>query len=269
MDFYKNSVVWLTGASSGIGEALVPELLKKGAYIIISARREAELDRIFKQYGGDKDRIFVLPFDLVDHASLPKMVHDAISWKGQIDILINNGGISQRAFAHETSLEIEKQIFDVNYFGTVELTRHMIPHMMARKSGHIVVISSVLGKMSVPLRSTYCSSKHALHGYFDALRAELHQANVKVVLVCPGYIKTEVSINALRADGRKHATLDKTQAKGMDADIFSRKMLRKLASGRQEFAIGGIEIIAIYTKRFFPWLVSRITQRLTPVIRNL
>jgi short-subunit dehydrogenase len=308
MSFFYNKVVWVTGASSGIGEALVHELVAKGAYVILSARRESELVRVrdeapqlhipestsaknltdtngdiknssksAKNHGSGETRIptdskqphaaentYILPFDLANHVIFEEVVAKAILWRGHVDILINNGGLSQRAFAHETSLEVEKRIFDVNYFGTIELTRHLIPHMIKRKSGHISVVSSVLGKMSVPLASTYCSSKHALHGYFNAVRAEVHQHNVKISIVCPGYIKTAVSINALKADGSNHAILDQNQAKGMDARKFSRIMLRKIASGREEFSIGGIELSAIYLKRLFPWLVSRVIRRLVP-----
>lgn len=325
MSFFRNKVVWVTGASSGIGEALVHELVAKGAFVILSARRESELVRVrdealrmvkskstsdkqIPDVVGDKsnsnnnksnfdanesstknenesvesknkrespevhdksahladETTFILPFDLTSHAIFEDIVSKAILWRGHVDILINNGGLSQRAFAHETSLEVEKRIFDVNYFGTVELTRHLLPHMIKRRNGHISVVSSVLGKMSVPLASTYCSSKHALHGYFNAVRAEVHQHNVKISLVCPGYIKTAVSINALKADGSNHAILDQKQAKGMDARKFSRIMLRKIAAGREEFSIGGIELAAIYLKRLFPWLVSRVIRTIVP-----
>lgn len=269
MKYYQNKTVWVTGASSGIGEALVPDLLENGANIIISARRENELQRVFQNNGADPERILVLPLDLAQHNALKQAAQTAISWKGKLDILINNGGISQRAFVHDTNLDVEKRLFDVNYFGTVELTRSVLPHMMKNRSGHIVVISSVLGKLSVPMRSSYCSSKHALHGYFDALRAEIHQLGIFVTMVCPGYIKTAVSINAFKADGSKHATLDATQAKGMSAEKFSGKMLRKVAAKREEFNIGGIEIYAIYAKRLVPWLVSRVIRRITPFIRRV
>jgi short-subunit dehydrogenase len=266
MNFYKDKVVWVTGASSGIGEALVPELLANGAFIILSARRENELNRVFAENGGNPERMHILPVDLSQHDSLPQAAEKALKWQNRIDILINNGGVSQRAFSHQTTLKVEKQLFDVNYFGTIELTRLILPHMIERRSGHIAVVSSVLGKLSVPLRSSYCASKHALHGYFDALRAEVHQAGIKITMICPGYIKTQVSVNALSANGTPHARMDDTQAKGMDADLFARKMLQKLAKGREEFNIGGPEIYGIWIKRFFPWLVSRIVRKATPPI---
>ncbi|MCC5926613.1 MAG: SDR family oxidoreductase [Bacteroidetes bacterium] len=268
MNYYQNKTIWITGASSGIGEALVADLIAQGANIIISARREAELQRVFSENGADANRMLVLPLDVGMHEKLHDAARTAIDWKGRLDILINNAGISQRAFVHDTNLDIEKRLFDINYFGTVELTRAVLPHMMKNRSGHIVVMSSVLGKMSVPMRSTYCSTKHALHGYFDALRAEIHQLGIHVTLVCPGYIKTEVSINAFKADGSKHATLDASQAKGMMPEVFSKKMLKKVAARREEFYVGGIEIFAVLMKRLFPWLVSRVVRRISPVIRR-
>lgn len=259
-NYFNGKVVWVTGASSGIGEALIFELAKQGALIILSARRKNELIRVKNDAGLTDSNAFILPFDLAEHSSFKEITEKAISWQGHIDVLINNGGLSQRALISETTLEVERKIFDVNYFGTIELTRQVLPHMIARKSGHINVVSSVLGKLSIPLRSTYCSSKHALHGYFDALRGEVHSHNIGVSIVCPGYIKTAVSINALKADGSNHNRLDMTQAKGMDARKFARKMLRKMAAGREEFNIGGPEIYGIYAKRFIPWLVSRVTR---------
>jgi dehydrogenase/reductase SDR family member 7B len=268
MNFYQNKVVWVTGASSGIGEALVPELLANGAHVILSARRENELKRVFDKNGADSDRMFILPLDLTQHDTLADATEKAINWRSRIDILINNGGVSQRAFAHQTRLDIEKRLFDVNYFGTIELTRLVLPGMIEKGSGRIVVVSSVLGKLSVPLRSSYCASKHALHGYFDALRAELHQSGIKVTMVCPGYIKTQVSVNALSPDGTPHARMDDTQARGMHADVFARKMLQKMARGYEEFNIGGPEIYGIWIKRLFPWLVSRIVRKATPSITH-
>lgn len=262
MKYYKNKVVWVTGASSGIGESLVKKLIAYGALVIASARRESELVRIQKELNASNDQFHILPFDLKDQSNFKNITDKAISWHGRIDILINNGGLSQRALAIDTTLDIERSLFEVNYFGTVELTRQILPHMKERKQGHISVVSSVLGKISVPGRSTYCSSKHALHGYFDALRAEVFEYGIGVSIVCPGYIKTNVSMNALTSDGTPHHVLDNAQKKGMQADKFARKMLKKIANGRLEFSIGGPEIFSIYLMRFFPWLAFRIQRRI-------
>lgn len=262
MNHYSQKVVWVTGASSGIGESLVKELIKQHAFVVASARRESELQRIKNECGVGDDRFLVIPLDLSQQSTFDDATTKAISWKGHVDILINNGGISQRAKVLDTTLAVERSIFETNYFGTVELTRKILPHMMERKQGHISVVSSVLGKLSVPGRSSYCSSKHALHGYFDALRAEIHKFGIGVSIVCPGYIKTNVSKNALTADGTRYRVMDNTQEKGMDADKFSRKMLKKIARGRLEFNIGGPEIYAIYLMRFIPWLVFSVQRKI-------
>jgi short-subunit dehydrogenase len=145
-----------------------------------------------------------------------------------VDVVVNNAGISQRSRAVETRLDVEKALFDVNYFGTVELTRHLLPHFLERKSGHIVVISSVVGKLGTPIRTSYAASKHALHGYFDSLRAELDGTGISVSLVCPGYIRTEVSVNAVGPDGTKYGKMDVNQERGMDPDVFARKAVNAL-----------------------------------------
>lgn len=260
--YYHNKTVWVTGASSGIGEYLVYELVKLGADIIVSARREEELKRVVKSSGAHPDKVFILPMDLANHADLARKVDQAVAWKGHVDVLINNGGISQRALVLNTTMDVEKKIFDVNYFGTVELSRHMARHMTKRGSGHINVVSSVLGKLSVPGRSTYCSSKHALHGYFNSLRAELYPLGVGVSIVTPGYIKSNVSVNAVTSDGSSHSKMDIQQQIGMETDVFARKMLRKIANGRLEFAIGGPEIYAIYLMRWMQWFTFRVQRQI-------
>lgn len=258
MSYYANKVVWVTGASSGIGECLVHDLLKEGAYVILSSRRNDELQRVVLEAGAAADRVKILVLDLSDHHSLKSKTLEAVSWKGYIDILINNGGVSQRSLAQKTSLDVEKGIFDVNYFGTVELTRHVVPFMIERGGGHINVVSSVLGKIAVSGRSSYCATKHALQGYYDALRSELHEHKIRVSVVCPGYILTNVSKNAITADGNPHNLTDKTHQKAMSSDVFARKMLKKIARGRNEFYIGGPEVLSVYMMRWFPWLVFRV-----------
>jgi dehydrogenase/reductase SDR family protein 7B len=260
--YYSNKVVWVTGASSGIGEYLVYELIQHNARVILSSRRPEELQRVVIASGAAAGQTFILPVDLSDHNSLGSKVDEAVAWVGHVDLLINNGGISQRALVTNTHLSVEKNIFDVNYFGTVELSRHMAKHMIKRRKGHINVVSSVLGKLSVPGRSSYCSSKHALHGYFNALRAELHPHHVTVSIVCPGYIKSNVSINAVTADGSNHQKMDTQQQKGMNTALFAKKMLQKIAQGRLEFNIGGPEIYAIYLMRWMQWLTFRIQRHL-------
>ncbi|MEP2772476.1 MAG: SDR family oxidoreductase [Fulvivirga sp.] len=257
---FKKKVVWITGASSGIGEALAYELSHKGAKLIISARREAELLRV-KESCTNPNEVAVLPIDLAFTDTLKLAVESAILIYGHIDILVNNGGISQRSLASETSLEVDKKLMDVNYFGSIGLTKALIPHFLERKSGQFVTVTSLVGKFGTPYRSGYAASKHALHGFFDALRAELWSNGIIVTMICPGFIKTNVSINALTEKGEKLNQMDEAQAKGMSAAKCARKIARAIRRQKREVYIGGKEVYGVYLKRFFPALFARILRK--------
>jgi len=259
---FKDQVVWITGASSGIGEALVYAFNKEGARLILSGRREAELERVKRNCQGFQENLFILPLDLTHFDSFAEKVKIAESEFGRIDILVNNGGITQRSLVKDTLFEVDRAIMYTNYFGTVALTKAVLPGMLARKSGHIVVISSLMGYLDTPLRSGYAASKHALHGYFDSLRTEIWRDDIKVTIICPGFVKTNISLNALAADGRKHGRVDDVQASGMPADLCAAKVLDAIASGKQEVMIGGKEVLAVYVKRFLPSLYSKIVRKL-------
>ncbi|TDQ18661.1 short-subunit dehydrogenase [Algoriphagus boseongensis] len=253
-------VIWITGASSGIGEAAAKKFSSEGFRVIISARREAELIRV-QSACANPNLVKILPLDLVEIESFETKAKEAISFFGQIDIMLHNGGISQRSLIKETSLEVDRKLMEVNYFGTIALTKVLLPHFIQRKSGHFVVITSLVGKFASPYRSSYAASKHALHGFFDTLRAELFQENIHVSLVCPGFIKTEVSINALTADGTPLGSMDEAQAKGMSAEKFADKLFSVIQKKKQEVYIGGKEALAVYVKRFFPGLFSKLIRK--------
>ena len=256
----KNKKVWITGASSGIGRALTLELATLGANIIISSRRREDLQEV-KNACPEPDRIRVTPMDLSDHAAIAGIV-DQVLEDGPVDILINNGGISQRSKAMDTQFEVDKKIMSVNYFGTVALTKALLPSMISRKEGHVVVISSVTGKVGTPHRSGYAASKHALHGYFDALRAEHHDDNIAVTLICPGFIQTNISMNALTGDGSPQNTMDTKTSQGLTPEALAKKVVKAIKKRRREVYIGGSEILAIYVKRFFPGLMARIIRKI-------
>ena len=257
----KDQVVWLTGASSGIGEALAYELSKEGAKLILSARRLSELERVQKQCANpDLTRVLVL--DLSDPFSLSQKALEAQTFFGDIDILINSGGISQRDMAINTSLEVDRKIMEVNYFGSISLSKAVLPGMVRRKKGHHVVISSASGIVSTPLRSGYAASKHALHGFYDALRAEHFSDNIQVTIVCPGYINTSISLNALMGDGTNQNKMDDAQANGISAEACAKSILKAIKKDREEVYIAGIrELMGIYIKRFLPSLFSRIIRK--------
>lgn len=258
---FKEQVIWITGASSGIGEALAIAFHKQGAKLIISSRRPKELERVKSACQTGSGDIEILPLDLTDTDSHPDIVADAISRYGHIDMLMNNGGISQRGLAHETEIDVIRQVMEVNFFGTVSLTKELMPHLIERKSGHIVVMSSVMGKFGTRLRSSYAASKHALHGWFDCLRQETYVHNLDVTLVCPGYVKTNVTYNALLADGTPLSSMGSGQMQGMSAESFANILLPKLAKRKREIYIGGREVWAIYMKRFLPGLLEKILQK--------
>lgn len=258
MNKLSNKTIWITGASSGIGEALAYALNKKKAKLILSARRSEELERVQQNCQNPED-VKILPLDLTDTDSLNEKVEKAISCFGQVDMLINNGGISQRSLIKDTDLSVDRRVMEVNYFGTIALTRALLPHMIERQSGHMVVVTSAVGIITTKFRSGYAASKHALHGFFDTLRIEHHDDNIDVTIVCPGFIQTAITMNALMGDGNPQQKMDQVTAEGMPADKFARKMVRALEARKEEVYIGGDkEKLAIYLKRFWPTLFSKM-----------
>lgn len=255
-------VVWVTGASAGIGEALVEAFAKEGCKIILTARREEELKRVQKEAGLDDSNSLILPMDLSKVESIPAGVEKAKQKFPDIDILVCNAGISQRALARDTQLNVDRKIMELNYFANIALAKAVLPGMIARKAGRFVVISSVMGKMSVPLRSAYAASKHALHGFFDGLRIEEYKNNIKVTIICPGYVKTNVSINALTGTGAVNGKMEEGQAKGILPEKLAKRILTVVKRNREEVYVGGPETLPHQVKRYFPRVFSFIIKRL-------
>jgi dehydrogenase/reductase SDR family protein 7B len=258
---FKGKVVWITGASSGIGEALVRAFNQEGAQVVLSARRESELRRVAASCPGAFDQLFVLPLDLDRHDEFAEKLRLVEKRFGPVDILINNGGIGQRGAVAETLLEVDRRIMETNYFGTIALTKVVLPGMLARRRGSIVVVSSLMGYLDTPLRSAYAASKHALQGYFDCLRAEIWRENVDVVMVCPGFVRTEISRHALTPTGARHDRMDRAQERGLAPEKCARQILDAIAARRREVFIGGIELLAVPVKRLFPALYALIVRR--------
>ena len=202
MSELKNKVVWITGASSGIGQALAFAMAKEGAKLVLSSRRDQELKKVAKKCASD---VLILPLDLSNSSNFKDLTQQVLEHFGSIDVLINNGGISQRSEAAQTSLEVDRKLMEVNYFGATALTKAVLPIMQQQKSGHLVAISSLSGKFGFFLRSAYSASKFALVGFYESLRLEEEKNNIKVSLVFPGFVQTNISQNALSGDGQKHA----------------------------------------------------------------
>lgn len=258
-----NKVIWLTGASSGIGEALAYQLSKNGARLILSSRRKEELERVKGNCPShSQPGIKILPLDLEQSDILKVSTEAAIQIFGHVDMLINNGGVSQRSFVADTSLAVYRRLMEVNYFGTIALTKHLLPHFIHRKQGHFVNITSLTGKFGTPYRSGYAASKHALHGFFEALRAEHHKDNIKVSMICPGFIRTSLTLSALTADGTPLNKMDEAQFKGRPADWCARKIVAAIEKNKEEVYIGGREVFGIYLKRYFPGIFSKIIRKI-------
>ncbi|TGE21619.1 SDR family oxidoreductase [Hymenobacter aquaticus] len=256
---FAHHVIWITGASSGIGEALAKEFARAGARLVLSARNVPELERV--RAACAPAEVLILPLDLAGRADFPTLAAQVLAHYGRLDVLINNGGLSQRSLALETSLAVHRQLMEVNYFGTVALTQAVLPHLIGQGHGQIVVVSSLVGKFGSPYRSAYAASKHALHGFFDSLRAEIWQTGVGITIICPGFIRTGVSINALTADGSPQRTMDEATARGLAPEKLAREAVRAIARRRQEVYIGGRETLGVYLKRFVPGLFSRVLRR--------
>ncbi|MFM6975692.1 MAG: SDR family oxidoreductase [Sphingobacteriaceae bacterium] len=256
-----NQIIWITGASSGIGEALVYEYHRQGAKLIISSRNKDKLYEVKVNCKGNPLDIHVLPLDLENLESLAEKAQEALKIYGRIDMLIHSGGISQRSLAMETGLNVAQRLMNINFFGTVALSQALIPAMIKQGGGQLVVISSLVGKFGTRFRSAYSASKHALHGYFDSLRAELYPQNINITIVCPGFIKTNVSINALTADGSAQNTMDDAQANGMTPQTCALKIREAVSKNKEEVYIGGKEIYGVLLKRWMPLLFSKLMRK--------
>lgn len=254
-------MVWITGASSGIGEALVYEFVRQGARLAISSRNETELQRV-KMQCPQQSEVEIFPLDVTDYEAVSQTAQAIVQHFGYVSVLVANAGVSQRSLVKDTGLDVDQRIMGINYFGAVAATKAILPSMIRQQFGQIVVISSVLGKIGTPLRSAYAASKHALHGFFDSLRVEVYTDNIKVTIICPGYVRTNVTINALRGDGTPLNKMAEETASGMSPEAFARRAVRAIAAGREEPIIGSKEVLAIYIKRLFPRLFSKLIRHL-------
>lgn len=255
----KDKIIWITGASSGIGEALCYKLNEAGAKLIISSRSSEGLYQVKNKCPKNKIDIHVLPLDLENISDLNEKGQSALNIFRRIDIIIHSGGVSQRSLAIDTTLDVAQKIMNINFWGTVALTQSILPSMISNQSGHIVIISSLVGKFGTKFRSAYAASKHALHGYFDSLRTEI-DPKISISIICPGFIKTNVTINALTANGTRQNTMDDAQANGMSADECASQIIKAIKSRKEEVYIGGKEKYAVLFKRFMPSVFLKIVR---------
>jgi dehydrogenase/reductase SDR family member 7B len=250
--------VWITGASSGIGAGFAEFYAKQGFPLIISARRKERLQALQKKLESCSVDIHVVVMDVASEQSVEEAWQYIIQKGWEIGTLVNNAGISQRSDILDTKMSVVRRLMEVNFFGAVFLTQKVVPHMLNQGEGHIITIASLVAKFSTPRRSAYAASKHAIVAFMDSLRAELWRDNIRVTTICPGYVKTELSYQALTADGSKQNQLDDGQKNGLSVEDFVAKAMYKIERGSDEVYIGGKEVLAIYLKRFLPNLFNRV-----------
>jgi dehydrogenase/reductase SDR family protein 7B len=232
---FAGKTVWVTGASSGIGEALARGLAGQGAAVVLSGRRADALARVAGEIGGET---LVLPFEATGYDALPAIVAQALAWRGGVDLLINNAGVSQRSLAVDTDFAVYRQLMEIDFLAPLRLTQLVLPHMIARRSGRIAIVSSVAGKLGVPLRTGYCAAKHACVGYFEALRAEIETAyGVDVTVVLPGSVRTSVAVNALDGRGESRGRSDPNIDNGIPVEKAAALILEGLAAGAREIVV--------------------------------
>lgn len=279
---------WITGASSGLGEALAVELFARGARLVLSARDASKLKDLAgrllasprhppaSERGGARNtedapgpaepaptarqRVLVCPLDLTSRESIASTVEEVSKQMGEVDLLVHAAGVSQRSLAVETGSAVVRRIMETDFFGPVELTLAVVPQMLAAGRGHIVVLSSVFGKFGAPRRSSYAAAKHALHGFFDSLRSELPRNSVRITLVVPGAIATNISANALTADGSPFGVTDANIARGMSPERCAKQIVRAVLRGREEvrLGLGLLARGALFVKQVAPRLLTRI-----------
>jgi dehydrogenase/reductase SDR family protein 7B len=261
---FKDKVVWITGASSGIGEALAYEFTREGAKTILSSNKPEELERVRKkceEKGGESSVLFL---DMLDAQSLENSVKTAIERFGGIDILINNAGVSHRSLVTETDVEFDRKIMEIDFFSHVILTKNILPYMLEKGGGQIAATSSLSGLFGFPLRSAYNAAKHAVKGYFETVGIELRDKDIFVTIAYPGRIRTDISYHALTKDGREQGKMDKSLAAGMPVEKCAKKYMNAIYKKKREVLIGGKELIIFYIRRFFPWLFWRMVGRVSP-----
>ncbi|MDR2979201.1 MAG: SDR family oxidoreductase [Bacteroidales bacterium] len=263
---FENQVVWITGSSSGIGEACAYDFAREGAKLILTALEEDILEQVkTKCLALGSPAVFSLPFDLSKTEEVETLANRAFDYFGHIDILYNNAGISQRGTTIETDMKVINKVMDVNYFTPVILTKTILPKMIAQGGGQLAVTTSIAGRFGFPLRCAYSSSKHALYGFFETVQAEYYNQNIRVTIVCPGRVQTKISFYALEKDGTQHGKLDKGQADGVSPEQAARKIVNAIAHRKREVLVGRKELLMTYIKRFFPGLAAKLARSLKPM----
>jgi len=260
--YYKDKIALITGASSGIGEALVYAFVSNGSRVIAASIDKEGLDRVEKNCQGFPGSIRTVVFDLSDTPSIEPLIENLIKEEKHIDILLNIGGVSQRATILDTPLWLDRKIMEINYFGTIALTKAVLPHMISNGGGQIAATSSITGRFGFPLRSAYSASKQALHGFFETLIIEYKKDNIKASVLIPGRVRTSISMHALTSTGEEHGKMDAGQAGGITPEKAARMIIKGLKKNKREILVGSIELLMLKIRKYMPSLFFRLAGRI-------
>jgi short-subunit dehydrogenase len=262
---FTNKTIWITGASSGIGKAVALKLSKENTVLILSDINESGLAEVAGECEMNNCKTLIIPIDLSNEKSVQNSIELVLNKKIKIDCLYQFAGISQRSLVNETPLFVDRKIFEINFFGAIALAKAVLPGMIKNGGGQIAVTSSLVGKFGFPYRSSYSATKHALHGFFESLRAENKQHNIVVSIFIPGRVKTNISVNAITKDGKTHGKMDEGQDTGITAEKAAKIIYDGLIKEKKEILVGGKELIMIHIRRFLPWLYYYLSARLKPM----
>jgi len=265
MHHFQDRVVWITGASSGIGAALAIEMAGAGARLVLSGRNHQALEKIQQRCTRLGASAEILPFDIAQPDHVPEAARHLLDHFGRLDLLVNNAGISQRSLVQNTRLSVDRRIMEINYFGNIALTKAVLPFMLQQGYGHIAVTTSIVGRFGFPLRSAYSASKHALYGFYESLRTELSGSGIHVTFITPGRIQTDISLHALNDQGDQQGVMDPGQARGMPVDRSARHIMKGLIKQKKEILVGGKELWMVFIYKFFPAWFYRIVRKISHV----
>ncbi len=258
---FKDRTVLVTGGGSGIGEAIACQFARKGTNVILAGRREAELQRVALKCGAFGVRTWCRPLDLEKKESIDALAEWIGSEGLKIDFFLLNAGVSQRAKALDTSIETDRKLMEINYFGGVYLIKSLKDMILAGESIHIAPVSSISGLFGFPLRSAYCASKRAIHGFYESL--DLEYPNIHVTMLVPGRIRTEISKSAITATGDKFGQMDPGQANGMDVDACAEVAIRAIAKEKHQKLIGGTELLMAHIYRYCRCLYWKLAGKIS------
>jgi short-subunit dehydrogenase len=259
---FTNKTIWITGASSGIGRAVALEFSKENTKLILSDINEQGLLEVAGECGKNGSTTIIAPMDLSDEKSVVEVAQKILEKKTKIDCLYQFAGISQRSLVSDTPLFVDRKIFEINFFGAIALTKAVLPGMIENGGGQLAVTSSLVGKFGFPYRSSYSATKHALHGFFESLRAENKQNNIRVSIFIPGRVRTNISVNAITKDGLAHGKMDAGQATGITPEKAAKIIYRGLKKEKKEILVGGKELIMVHIRRFLPRLYYYLSSRI-------